>query len=148
MNWPNPTYHPTVYRAPFNVYKPLIYSDLEPGVDVGRHGFTIDDARNEAYLNVPRYQAGPAAGHPASLDIVEPLGPVHPVTREAAAKAKQINALQLIRWAQAEHAKGQNPQLVDELLKQAAKFDSHAAAKARADMKLTNAPVPIHPVNA
>src|SRR5262249_42069572 len=38
---------------------PYVFTDLLPFEEAGQFGFTPDDARNEAYANVPRLQVGP-----------------------------------------------------------------------------------------
>ena len=58
MGWPSPADRPAAFHAPYSRQFPQIFSDIDPGVDVSRQGYTINDARNEAYFNVPLYQTG------------------------------------------------------------------------------------------
>jgi hypothetical protein len=135
MGWPSADDRPSAYHVPFAITKPLIYSDLEPNVDVGERGFTINDARNEAYLNVPRYLAGPDAGQPAAPEVAESTGPQPAQSPAQAALSNRQKALELITWAKAEQTRAKNPKLVAALLQLAARYDPPAVAKARAEMK-------------
>lgn len=119
-------YRQGVFNLPV-VYTPetRIYSDIDPYQEVGHLSFTINDARNEAYFNVPRYQAG------AALTPNGPPPPEQPVTEgNPAAKA-----IPLLDWALAEHQRGKNPQLVAALLHEAGKYDAAATARIRAQMR-------------
>ena len=62
----------TAFVSPYNQdsavatqqYVPYIFTDYLPFTEAGQFGYTVDQARNEAYANVPRIQTG-YAPHPA-----------------------------------------------------------------------------------
>jgi len=102
------------------VYTPYVFTDLLPYEEAGQFGFTPDDARNEAYGNVPLYQSGsgPAPGKAA--------GPAtQPATQPAASAAPHIaprdKAIPLLDWAKVERTR--NPALYKALMDEARKLD-------------------------
>ena len=102
-------------------YKPYVFTDLLPYEEAGQFGYTPDNARNEAYQNVPLFQraAGPA-----------PVQTAAPATQPAAAAvaAPPLNprdkAIPLLNWAKAERTR--NPALYKALVDEARKYDSGA----------------------
>ena len=99
---------------------PQIYSDLVPYEEVGQFGYTIDDARNEAYSHVPRIQTGARPSTPAAP--AQPASPPRPVV----ATDPRLKAIPLLNWAKAEHTR--NPALYKALVQEAAKYDPAATA--------------------
>jgi hypothetical protein len=106
---------------------PLVYSDLMPYVEVGQYGYTSDDARNEAYANVPRYQVKGGAPAAAPPEVAVPAPAAVPVD-------VRPKAIPLLTWARGAHSRGET-ELVNALLLEAAKYDPVATAKVRAELK-------------
>jgi hypothetical protein len=102
------------------VVNSFIFSDYFPYEEVGQFGYTIDDARNEAYMNVPRYQTmAPAAGAMAAGTN----GMAEAAPRIADPREK---AMPLLNWAKNE--RGKNMPLYRALLQEARKYDPAAVA--------------------
>lgn len=121
LGFPEPNYRLSALHLHADYqYRPLMYSDLAPYEEVGHWGFTADDARNEAYGNVPRYQTGGPAVAPVPV---------------AALSAKQVRAkaIPLLDWAGQESA-ARNPELREALLHEAAKYDPEATARVRREL--------------
>lgn len=123
---PSPSLRPEAYHVPYSLTAPQIFTDLAPYADESRRGFTINDARNEAYLNIPRYQVG----SPETTAMPEAASPA--ATTPAAGPSPAHKAAILLSWARNVQAKGNNPQLVEALLREAARYDPAAAARMRA----------------
>lgn len=107
----------------------LVFTDAIPYENVAGFGFTPDDARNEAYANVPRIQFGGGprtepvrapAGATAGTAQQAPQGPQPPAT----AADEHNKAIPLLNWAKAERER--NPALYRSLLKEARKHDAAA----------------------
>jgi hypothetical protein len=104
-----------------------VFTDLLPYEEAGQFGFTVDNARNEAYRNVPLFQpaALPAATPPTAAPAAQPAG--QPVAEPAVA-APPLNprdkAIPLLNWARAE--RGRNPVLFKALMDEARKHDPAA----------------------
>jgi hypothetical protein len=134
FGFPNPNYRLNALNTTFErQFPPLVYSDLFPYDEAGRHGFTIDDARNEAYLNAPRFYAGPASeAARAATDSAHSAARVYqPVVLTPA--QQRARATPLLSWARQESAR-RNPELQRALLWEAAKYDPDAAARVRAEL--------------
>jgi hypothetical protein len=101
--------------------RPLVFTDAIPYEDVGQFGYTADDARNEAYSNVPRIQYG---GGPRAEKAAEAAAPAAEHAPAAAADPR-LKAIPLLNWAKAERER--NPALFAALLKEARKYDASAA---------------------
>ncbi len=97
-------------------YQPLIFSDYLPYQEVGQFGYTVDDARNEAYANVPRLQTGMVHAVNPSLPP-QAEAPVHPV----ALTSPQSQAIPLLSWAKAERTR--NPELYKAIMAEAYRLD-------------------------
>ena len=109
-------------RQPVQQY---IFSDYVPYEEVGQFGFTIDDARNEAYANVPRIQRKDGAeGEVSAYQTSAPV--TGKAARVAAPVDHRADAIPLLDWAKVE--RGKNPPLYRALLQQAEKFDPVATA--------------------
>lgn len=109
-------------------YVPYIFTDYLPFVEAGQFGFTVDQARNEAYANVPRLQMGYV---PAAEGVTGTIGaagaPMGRVTEAAGAAADpKLRAIPLLNWAKAERTR--NPTLFKALVSEARKWDAPAAA--------------------
>jgi hypothetical protein len=116
----------------------FIFSDQFPYVEVGQYGYTEDDAHNEAYANVPRYQVNnPQAlqalrerqqlqGSASSAAQSPAAAPPPAQTAEERQQTTRAKAAPLLNWAKAEHARGHD-KLVEMLTAEAAKFDPQAA---------------------
>ncbi len=113
----------TTISYPVNSF---IYSDYLPYEEVGQFGYTIDDARNEAYANVPRYQTAARAQGVVSAYSV-PAAPVAEVSRARVANPRE-KALPLINWAKT--VRGKNVPLYNALMAEARRYDPAAVAAA------------------
>ncbi len=119
----SPYMQSTMVRYPVNSF---IYSDYLPYSEVGQYGYTIDDARNEAYSHVPRYQTGVrAAGVVAAY--AAPAAKPAPVAAPRIADPRE-KALPLINWAK--NVRGKNVPLYNALMTEARKYDAAAVAAA------------------
>jgi hypothetical protein len=129
FGFPNPNYRTNIFNGPTGQFPPLIYTDLVPFDEAGHLGFTIDDARNEAYFNMPRYYratptaatAAPAAAAPAAVVVT--------------AAQQRAKAIPLLSWARSDSAR-KNPELQRALLDEAAKYAPVESAKTRAELGL------------
>ena len=99
-----------------------VFSDVAPYEEVGQYGYTPDDARNEAYANVPLYQGGGRLNGPAAVVTVPPAEPAQP--QASYTPDPKAKAIPLLDWAKAEHRK--NPELYRALVDLARKFDPQA----------------------
>ncbi|HVX83349.1 MAG TPA: hypothetical protein VH253_00890 [Phycisphaerae bacterium] len=109
----------TTTAAP--VVDSFIFSDYFPYEEVGQFGYTVDDARNEAYMNVPRYQTmSPAAG------TSEGEGAVRGEAAAPRIADPREKAMPLLNWAKNE--RGKNMPLYRALLQEARKYDPAAVA--------------------
>ena len=124
----------TAFVSPYNQdsavatqqYVPYIFTDYLPFTEAGQFGYTVDQARNEAYANVPRIQTGYAphpgevmgvvgeAGAPMAQQTVVATPPTDP----------KLKAIPLINWAKNE--KTRNPALYKALVTEARKYDRAA----------------------
>jgi hypothetical protein len=107
----------------------FIFSDYLPYEEVGQFGYTIDDARNEASANVPRYQTGArAAGTGGTMSAyAAPAAAPAPGPAPRIANPRE-KAMALINWAKAERRK--NGPLYQALMTEARKYDPAAVAAA------------------
>jgi hypothetical protein len=128
----------------YGTNQPLVFSDAFPGEEVGQFGFTIDMARNEAYSNVPRIQAG------GQVRPVVNAGPVVVEEKKVVATPKpterqlKMRAIPLLNWARAERAK--NVPLYQALLKEARKYDAEAVEALEKEPAPAAPPAPNPPV--
>lgn len=118
LGFAEPNYRLTVAHLG-GQYGTLVYSDLEPFDEAGRHGFTPDDAANEAYQRVPRLQRS-ALWRP---EVIAPPAALTP----AQVRAK---AIPLLSWARQDSAR-RNPELQAALLREAAKYDPEMTRRVR-----------------
>jgi hypothetical protein len=126
----------------YNQPQRFVFSDVAPYTEVGQYGYSEDDAHNEAYANVPRYQVN----NPEALMVrqqaqaqqaVAPAPSAPPAqTLEEHVNATRAKAQPLLNWAKAEHARGHD-KLVDMLVTEAAKFDPAAANAFRVSLQGT-----------
>jgi hypothetical protein len=110
-------------------YVPFIFTDYLPFVEAGQFGFTVDQARNEAYANVPRLQMGyiPAAAEGGAGTMGAAEAPMGSVTEAAGPPADpKLKAIPLLNWAKAERTR--NPALFKALVTEARKWDAPAAS--------------------
>jgi hypothetical protein len=114
-----------------------IFTDYLPFVEVGQFGYTVDQARNEAYANVPRLQTGvvmPQAGVAPGVvtGTVGPAGaPMEVADGSGSAGGNApAKAIPLLNWAKAERTR--NPALFRALIQEARKYDAAAAANVEA----------------
>ncbi len=104
-------------------YVPYIFSDYLPYQEVGQFGYTVDDARNEAYANAPRLQTGYRPPEPAAPEAATG----HPAAAPAAAEPvtdPRSKAIPLLDWAKVERTR--NPELYKALIEEAKKYDPAA----------------------
>lgn len=124
-----------------------IYSDLAPYTEVSQYGYTVADARNEAYLNAPRFQtagtlsmvpgiqiphteiqggmlAGPIVTQAIEATTTQPPQREQPPAEVAERTSSPSKAVPLINWARNERER--NPALYRALLKEARKYDPAA----------------------
>jgi hypothetical protein len=103
----------------------LVFTDAFPYEDVGQFGMTADDARNEAYGNVPRVQVGggPRERGPADTRSDGANGAAD-ATAPAVRQDPRSKAIPLLNWAKAERER--NPALYRALLQEARKHDAGA----------------------
>jgi hypothetical protein len=117
------------YRTTTTITYPVnsfVYSDYLPYEEVGQFGYTIDDARNEAYAHVPRYQtAARTAGVVSAYSVPAAAAPVAAAPRMAHPQEK---ALPLINWAKT--VRGKNVPLYNALMTEARRYDPAAVAAA------------------
>ena len=104
-----------------------VYSDALPYQDASQYGYTPDDARNEAYANVPRVQYG--AGPIVQEQPATPAPEVAAREPERAAPAidPRQKAIPLLDWAKAERTR--NPELYKAIMDEARKCDPVATDK-------------------
>lgn len=117
-------YGPTFYHQQY-LREPdrALFSDTAPYTEVGRYGFTVNDAYNEAAANVPLYQA---KGQPQNAEAAAPVAPAPARPAEPEVKADpRLKAIPLLNWAKNAHARGET-ELVHALLQEAQKWDPKA----------------------
>src|SRR5271170_1871755 len=105
---------------------PYIFSDYLPGEEVSQFGFTVNDARNEAYSHVPLYQVGGGAAKAPAKSAAPMAKAKASVVSDSRAKA-----VPLLNWAKVERE--QNPPLYQALLQEARKYDPAAVEKFEKD---------------
>jgi hypothetical protein len=109
-------------------YVPYVFTDYLPFVEAGQFGFTVDQARNEAYANVPRIQGGYAPRPGETMGTVRVEGeagaPMGQQSTAAPASDPKAKAIPLINWAKNEKTK--NPALYKALVTEARKYDPAA----------------------
>jgi hypothetical protein len=162
FGYASPYRRPLRFDVPNISYeRPSIFTDLQPYVDVAPYGFTQDDARNEAYANMPRIQTRlipsqlradqpvyvsqsvtTSSNVPTTVtrhfavteSASEPAGGTQVTPERSASELtnSKAKAVPLLSWARAERER--NPALFNALIREASKLDPDSAAK------LKNAP--------
>jgi hypothetical protein len=135
----NSSYTPLYFHPEFGEEpERAIYSDYRPGVDVKQYGYTINDARNEAYANAPTFFAkGPRPAEQAvdAPEMVPVTVPSYtPGAKRTVRNDPRSKAIPLLDWAKGAHARGQK-ELVEALLAEAAKSDPKATAALRREFE-------------
>jgi hypothetical protein len=113
MGTPQPTVH--------------VYSDALPYQEASQYGYTPDDARNEAYANVPRVQYGQGPVIPVQSAAPAPETAVKEPEKAAPAMDPKQKAIPLLSWAKAERTR--NPELYKAIMDEARKCDPVATDK-------------------
>ena len=120
---------PQPAQVTYPMFVPRVYSDYFPYEEAGLVGYTPDDARNEAYDNVMRFQTNGGrepvrAPSPAPAESTATAPPAAQQPAAAKTSDERLKAIPLLDWAKAERTK--NPALYKELLRVAGQYDPQA----------------------